>query len=262
MSTCEAKSEGMTLEVTDVYAHEKFHHTQPGWGESSFLASDRHEELYDQDVAREKSSQVSPIPKLEGKMEDVSTDCKRQTVEGREDYHDQKTESEVKQNLTSYSRTVRIIDGNTSKSAILDDDRRINESADGVALSLSSVNLGSEVSPSEPDVPQDSGTADNDLRYQAGAMKRGLRGNSRERSASDVTGGDPFRYAEKVWKTSRYECDISNDMMEKTLELRVDKNLVRVERFKVQTRSEAHFTARGKRWTARTVERRSELMWL
>lgn len=81
-------------------------------------------------------------------MVDVSTDYKRQTAEGREDYHDQGTESEVEQNLTSYSRTVGIIEGNASKSAILDDDRSINEGANGVVSSLSSISTVSKVSPS------------------------------------------------------------------------------------------------------------------
>ncbi|KAG2090106.1 uncharacterized protein F5147DRAFT_764471, partial [Suillus discolor] len=134
--------------------------------ESTSLAANRHEEPCDQDVARDKPSQISPTPKLQSETEDVFTDYKRQTMEGKEDHYDQGTASEVKQNLTSYSRTVKIIEGNTSKSAILDDDKRINESADGVALSLSSVNPGSKVSPSESDVPRDSGTNHIEFAYE------------------------------------------------------------------------------------------------
>ncbi|KAG1792332.1 uncharacterized protein HD556DRAFT_1444594 [Suillus plorans] len=116
--------------------------------ESPSLTSTRHEELYDQDVARDKPSQVTPASKLE-------EDCKRQTVEDRENHYDQGAESEVKQNPTSYSRTVSVVEGNTSKSAVLNDDRTINEGANGAALSLS-INPRSKMSPSEPGVPQDS----------------------------------------------------------------------------------------------------------
>ncbi|KAG2048562.1 hypothetical protein BDR06DRAFT_1072320 [Suillus hirtellus] len=116
--------------------------------ESPSLASHRHKEPYNQDVARDKPSQVTPASKLE-------EDCKRQTVGGRENHYDQGAESEVKQNSTSDSRTVSVVEGNTSKSAVLNDDRTINEGANGTALSLS-INPGSKMSPSEPGVPQDS----------------------------------------------------------------------------------------------------------
>ncbi|KAG2032915.1 hypothetical protein BDR03DRAFT_727813 [Suillus americanus] len=122
--------------------------------ESHPLTANRHEEPYGQDVTRDRLSEVSSTPRLEGGEEDVSTDRKRQTVEGREDHHEIETESEVKSNLTSYSCTVRIIEGYTSKSTISDDDGRVNEGADGAALS--SINPGSKISPSERAVPQDS----------------------------------------------------------------------------------------------------------
>ncbi|KAG1861350.1 hypothetical protein C8R48DRAFT_673444 [Suillus tomentosus] len=116
--------------------------------ESPSLASHRHKEPHNQDVARDKPSQVTPASKLE-------EDCKRQTVEGRENHYDQGAESEVKQNSASYSRTVSVVEENTSKSAVLNDDRTINEGANGTALSLS-INPRSKMSPSEPGVPQDS----------------------------------------------------------------------------------------------------------
>ncbi|KAG1881009.1 hypothetical protein F4604DRAFT_1749359 [Suillus subluteus] len=122
--------------------------------ESHPLTADRHEEPYGQDGTRDRLSEVSSTPKLESGEEDVSTDHKRQTVEGRDDHHEKGTESEVKSNLTSYSRTVRIDEEYTSKSTISDDDGRVNEGADGAALS--SINLGSKISPSERAVPQDS----------------------------------------------------------------------------------------------------------
>ncbi|KAG1834908.1 hypothetical protein DFJ58DRAFT_821202 [Suillus subalutaceus] len=122
--------------------------------ESQPLTADRHEEPYGQDGTRDRLSEVSSTPKLESGEEDVSTDHKRQTVEGRDDHHEKGTESEVKSNLTSYSRTVRIVEEYTSKSTISDDDGRVNEGADGAALS--SINPGSKISPSERAVPQDS----------------------------------------------------------------------------------------------------------
>ncbi|KAG1788629.1 uncharacterized protein HD556DRAFT_1496534 [Suillus plorans] len=51
------------------------------------------------DVARNKPSQVTLTPKLEDEMADVSTDCKRQTVEGREDSHDQGAERGQKSHI-------------------------------------------------------------------------------------------------------------------------------------------------------------------
>jgi len=91
---------------------------------------------------------LSSALKLESGEEDVSTDRKRQTVEGREDHDEKGADSEVKSNFTSYSRTVRIVEGSTSQSAILNDDRPVNEVADGAALSLSSTNPEPKVSPS------------------------------------------------------------------------------------------------------------------
>ncbi|KAG1729461.1 hypothetical protein EDB19DRAFT_1743612 [Suillus lakei] len=127
-------------------------------GESHPLAADRHGELCGQDVVRDRPSQVSPTPKLEDEEENVSTYRKRQTVEGREDY-ERGTEREVKPNLTSYSRTVRISQGYTPESAISNDDRRMNEGADGAALSLSSISPGFKQSSfSEPGIQQDLGT--------------------------------------------------------------------------------------------------------
>ncbi|KAG2146430.1 uncharacterized protein EDB93DRAFT_1250964 [Suillus bovinus] len=123
---------------------------------SPSLTVDRHEEPYSQDATKDKPSQVSSTLKLD---EDVSIDNMRQTVEGREDYREKGTESEVKSNLTSCSRTVGMVEGYMSKSVVLDNDRGVNKGADGAALSLSSVNPESKVlSPSGPSVPQDSGT--------------------------------------------------------------------------------------------------------
>jgi hypothetical protein len=90
---------------------------------------------------------LSSTPKLESGEEDVSTDRKRQAVEGREDHHNKGTESEVKPNLTSYPRTVRIFEGHTLESAIMSDDRLMNEGTDDAALSLSSANPGFKVIP-------------------------------------------------------------------------------------------------------------------
>jgi hypothetical protein len=91
---------------------------------------------------------LSSTPKLESGEEDGSTDRKRQTVEDREDHDEKGTNSNVKSNLTSYSRTVRIVEGSMSQSAMLNDIWRMNEVADGAALSMSSTNPGPKVSPS------------------------------------------------------------------------------------------------------------------
>lgn len=125
--------------------------------ENASLTGNRHEEPYGQDIVKDKLNEVSAPKLVSG--EDTSTDCRCQTVEGRED-HEKGTESEVKLNITSYSHTARIADGCTSKSSILNDDRqvKVNEGADDAVLSLASINHGSEMSPSEPNVPQDSGT--------------------------------------------------------------------------------------------------------
>ncbi|KAG1788631.1 uncharacterized protein HD556DRAFT_1447663 [Suillus plorans] len=178
-----------TQKTSPVFRNLSFIQSTSTIAESTSLTSDRHEELHDQDVASDNPSQISPTPKLEGEMVDVSTDRKRQIEEGREDYHDQGTESEVKQNLTSYSRTVRIIEGNTSKSAILDDDKRINESADGVALSLSSVNPGSKVSPSEPDVPRDSGTNHIEFGYEHRSLDLNIASNNSNHDSTESSDG-------------------------------------------------------------------------
>jgi hypothetical protein len=116
---------------------------------------------------------LSSTQKIEGGEEDVSADRKRQTVEGRDDYDEKWTESEVKSNTTSCSHTVGIVEGYTSNAVISNDDRQMIEGANNAALSLSSVNPGSQVSPSyvtpsefptlqhtsfsERVVPQDSG---------------------------------------------------------------------------------------------------------
>jgi hypothetical protein len=90
---------------------------------------------------------LSSTPELTGGEEDLSTDRKRQALEGREDHHVKGTESEVKPNLTSYPHTVRIFEGHAPEPAILSDDRPMTEDTDA-ALSLSSANPGSKVIPS------------------------------------------------------------------------------------------------------------------
>ncbi|KAG1838797.1 hypothetical protein DFJ58DRAFT_845920 [Suillus subalutaceus] len=150
--------------------------------ESLPLTGERRKEPYGQDVVRDKPSEVSSPPKLEGGEEYISIDRKLQTVEAREDHHEKGTESEVKSNLTSYSHSVRIVEGHTPKSTMLNDDRQMNEGADGAALSLSYINPGSKASPShatpfefftlqrtsfsERGVPQDSGTNHTESEYE------------------------------------------------------------------------------------------------
>ncbi|KAG2346298.1 hypothetical protein BDR05DRAFT_75606 [Suillus weaverae] len=173
--------------------------------ESPPLTVDRHDEPYGQDVARDKPSQVSPS-KLEGGEENVSTDPKPQTLEGREDRHEKVTESEVELNLTSYSRTVRIVEGYTSKSVILDDDRRMDEGADGAALSLSSVNPGSKVSPSEPGIPQDLGTN----HVESGYEHRSLDVDTVSKSSIEISSHDSTESSEgHIQRQGREEVDSS-----------------------------------------------------
>ncbi|KAG1728399.1 uncharacterized protein EDB91DRAFT_1162211 [Suillus paluster] len=123
-------------------------------GQSSLVA-EIHGEPCSQDVARDWPGQISFTPKLMGGEKDVSADRKPQSAMGREDHRERETESEV---LTSHSCTDKILRGYTSESATFNDDRRINEDADGAALSLSSTNTRFEVLLSEPGIPQSVGT--------------------------------------------------------------------------------------------------------
>jgi hypothetical protein len=155
-------------------------------------------------VARDRSSEVSSTPKLKGGEEDVSAVCKRQTVEGRDDYDEKWTESEVKSNTTSCSHTVGIVEGYTSSAVISNDDRQMIEGANNTALSLSFVNPESQVSPSERVVPQDSGID----HIEAGYEHRSMDVNTI--STSSISGHDSTESSEgHILRQSREEVDSS-----------------------------------------------------
>ncbi|KAG2028555.1 hypothetical protein BDR03DRAFT_1075586, partial [Suillus americanus] len=85
-----------------------------------------------------------------------------------------------------------IVEGYTSKSVILDDDRRMDEGADGAALSLSSVNPGSKVSPSEPGIPQDLGTN----HVESGYEHRSLDVDTVSKSSIEISSHDSTESSE------------------------------------------------------------------
>ncbi|KAG1881008.1 hypothetical protein F4604DRAFT_498985 [Suillus subluteus] len=179
--------------VSDDLQNSSFNKSTLTIDESLPLTGDRHEEPYGQDVVRDKPSEVSSTLKPEGGDEDVSTDRKRQTVESREDHHEQGTESEAKSSLTPYSHTVGIVEGHTSKSTISNDDRQMNEGVDGAALSLSSINPGSKVSPSERAAPQDSGVN----RIESGYEHRSSDVDAVSKSSAQISSHDSTESSER-----------------------------------------------------------------
>ncbi|KAG1896756.1 uncharacterized protein F5891DRAFT_575489 [Suillus fuscotomentosus] len=125
----------------------------PPAGDSLQGASDR-------DVTRVRySSRSSSIPKFEDNNVDVSAGYMRQALVTRGDYHEQRMDSEVEQNLAYHFCSVGMLGRSTSDTVIGNNDRRMEKDAEDTAFPLSSTTIRSKLSIAEPDILRDAATS-------------------------------------------------------------------------------------------------------
>ncbi|KAG1831516.1 hypothetical protein EV424DRAFT_1371482, partial [Suillus variegatus] len=108
-----------------------------------------------QAVGSEPPPRTPPNVYVDGRVP-VSSDCMRQDLEGRGNYHAREVESEVTLKSESYSTAVESV--RQSESAmVLNAGGRSDKDANGDVSSLSSTYVERKLSLFEPDVPQDAG---------------------------------------------------------------------------------------------------------